>query len=109
MNVFQLLIANPTALTTTQKAVQRALRTFIITVITGTIVEVGVLLQQRPALDTYSLSLLIISAVLTVIGHAIEPVLLQQGYSAPDAQVIAGDIQSLASTVQEIEKKDQVK
>lgn len=107
MNVFQILIAPPHILSTSQQALQRALRTFIITVVMGTLAEVGVLLQQKPALDTYSLSLLIIYAVLVVVGHAIEPVLLQQGYSATDASAIATNIETAATTIQTLEKKDQ--
>ena len=98
MTVLQLVTANTASLTIRQQTLQRAIRTFIISLITAILLEITVILQA-PALDAYSIGLLLASAIIATAGHALEPILLQQGFSGSDIATIENDADTIAKTI----------
>lgn len=108
MNVFELIFANTASLTIRQQTLQRAIRTFIISIITAILLEITVILQA-PALDAYSIGLLLASAVIGTAGHALEPILLQQGFSQSDVAAIEKTSDNLSSQLNTVAEEQQKK
>jgi len=77
--------------------------------VSSLLVEMGVLLVQRPDLSIYSFYLLLVGTLVSTGGHALEPLLLALGVDQTVAQAIEKYIEVLENSVNEIEKDQEKK
>lgn len=110
MNIFQLYFANTAKLTLKQQSAQKALHTFVITILSSAIGESYILISQKEPVSIIVGTALIGSAILATVGSAIVPFLQEQGVNQPtidEIKIILSDMSATLKDVAASQQKDQ--